>query len=268
MLTVGFLGGGNMAGALAGGLLAASGGDVVVHVVDHHPEKLAALEGKGALTHRELGGWVSECGLMVLAVKPQAMKAAVAPLGALLGAGTAVLSIAAGIESAVLSGWLGGRAVMRAMPNTPALVGCGVSGLWVPDSAPAGAARAARRVLSAAGEVVEVEDESAIDLVTAIPGSGPAYVFRFMEALEKAALRRGLPKESARSLALGTVFGAAQLARTSGEDFSRLREKVTSKGGTTARALEVMDARDVDGMMDEAVEAALRRAVEMKALFR
>lgn len=268
MLTVGFLGGGNMAGALAGGLLAAAKAEVTIHVVDHHPEKLAALAEKGAKTHAELGAWVAECDLMVLAVKPQVMKVAVEPLGALLGEKTALLSIAAGIESAVLSGWLGGRPVMRAMPNTPALVGCGVSGLWAPDAAKAGDVRAARRVLEAAGAVVEVASEDEIDLVTAIPGSGPAYVFRFMEALEKAGITRGLPKESAHALALGTVYGAAELAKRSGEDFALLRERVTSKGGTTAKALDVMNARDIDGLMDEAIEAARARAVEMKALFR
>ena len=102
----------------------------------------------------------------------------------------------------------------------------------------------------------------------AIPGSGPAYVFRFMEALEKAGIKRGLPPESAHALALGTVLGAAVLADKSGEAFSKLRENVTSKGGTTAKALEVMNNRDIDGMMDEAVNAALKRTAEMKALFR
>ena len=113
-----------------------------------------------------------------------------------------------------------------------------------------------------------MKDEEDIDVITAIPGSGPAYVFRFMEALEKAGLARGLDRDAAHALALGTVYGAAELARRSGEDFARLRANVTSKGGTTAKALEVLDARDIDGIVDEAVEAARRRSVEMKALFR
>ncbi len=267
MLKVGFLGGGNMAQALAGGLLRC-GAAVQVHVTDRHPEKLAKLAELGALTHDALGGWVTGCDLMVLAVKPQAMKDAVAPLGGLLNPQGAILSIAAGIESAVLSEWLGGRSVIRAMPNTPAMVGCGVSGLWAPAGTAPEALAAARRVLEAGGAVVEVKNEEDIDVITAIPGSGPAYVFRFMEALEKAGLARGLDRDAAHALALGTVYGAAELARRSGEDFARLRANVTSKGGTTAKALEVLDARDIDGIVDEAVEAARRRSVEMKALFR
>ena len=136
------------------------------------------------------------------------------------------------------------------------------------DHAVAGDVEMITDIGEAAGDVVEVADEAGIDLVGAIPGSGPAYVFRFMEALQMAGERRGLGRDAARALALGTVYGAAVLARESGEPFSTLRENVTSKGGTTAKALEVMNARDIDGMMDEAVEAALRRTAEMKALFR
>lgn len=268
MLTVGFLGGGNMATALVGGLLRGEHADLTVHVIDHHPEKLEPLAALGAKTHLELGDWVTACDLLVLAVKPQTMQKALEPVKALLNPRGSALSIAAGIESAAISKWLGGCRVLRAMPNTPAMVGCGVSGLWIPEGTPEAAADAARRVLRAGGEVVEVDSEAGIDLVGAIPGSGPAYVFRFMEALEKAGLKRGLPEASAHALALGTVYGAAMLARASGEPFSRLREKVTSKGGTTAKALEVMNNRDIDAMMDEAVEAALKRTAEMKALFR
>lgn len=268
MLTVGFLGGGNMAGALIGGLLKGAPADITAHVVDPNAPKLERLAAMGAVTHTELGDWVTACDLVVLAVKPQMMKEAVAPLTPLLNPKGAVLSIAAGIGIETLKNWLAGAVVLRSMPNTPALVGCGISGLYAPEGTPPEALAAARRVLEAAGDVVEVKSEEEVDLVTAIPGSGPAYVFRFMEALEKAGLKRGLPPESARALALGTVYGAAELARQSGEPFSTLRERVTSKGGTTAKALEVMNARDIDAMMDEAVEAAFRRALEMKAAFR
>ncbi len=268
MLTIGFLGGGNMAAALIGGLLKEKTEDLTVHVVDHHPEKLAKLEALGARTHKEPGDWITACDLLVLAVKPQTMKAAVEPIVKLLNPKGAALSIAAGIEAGVLSGWLGGYPLMRAMPNTPAMVGAGIAGLWSPKGMDESLREAALRVLRAGGEVVEVKNESEIDLVGAIPGSGPAYVFRFMEALEKAGIKRGLSEESAHALALGTVYGAAELARVSGEEFSLLREKVTSEGGTTAKALEVMNRLDIDRMMDEAVEAALKRTAEMKALFR
>ena len=269
MLTIGFLGGGNMAGALIGGLLA--GGprsDLKVHVTDLHEDKLARLAALGAQTHSDVGEWAASCDLMVFAVKPQGMKTALASLMPFLNPDGAALTIAAGIEAAAYADWLNGYPLMRAMPNTPAMVGMGVSGLWIPAGISETAANAARQVLAAAGKVVEVKTEADIDLVGSIPGSGPAYVFRFMEALEKAGIKRGLPPESAHALALGTVLGAAVLADKSGEAFSKLRENVTSKGGTTAKALEVMNNRDIDGMMDEAVNAALKRTAEMKALFR
>jgi len=269
MLTIGFLGGGNMAGALIGGLLA--GGprsDLKVHVTDLHEDKLARLAALGAQTHSGVGEWAASCDLMVFAVKPQGMKTALASLMPFLNPDGAALTIAAGIEAAAYADWLNGYPLMRAMPNTPAMVGMGVSGLWIPAGISDTAANAARQVLAAAGKVIEVKTEADIDLVGAIPGSGPAYVFRFMEALEKAGIKRGLPPEAAHALALGTVLGAAVLADKSGEAFSKLRENVTSKGGTTAKALEVMNNRDIDGMMDEAVNAALKRTAEMKALFR
>lgn len=268
MITVGFLGGGNMAGAIITGL-AKKLDPARIHVTDHHPEKLAALAARtGCQTHAALGSWVGECDLFILAVKPQGMKSAVEPLPALLKQGGAALSIAAGIEAAALKRWLAGYTVLRAMPNTPAMAGVGTTGLWAPADAAPEALDAARFVLSAVGDIVEVADEDGIDLVGAIPGSGPAYVFRFLEALELAGEKRGLPPASAKALALGTVYGAAVLAKQSGEDFARLREAVTSKGGTTAKALEVFNARGIDEMVDEAVEAALKRTAEMKALFR
>lgn len=268
MFEVGFLGGGNMARALAGGL-AKKMPPEKIHVIDRHPEKLEKLAADfGVTVHESLGEWVTKLDLIVLAVKPQGMKAALEPIVSLLNPKGAALSIAAGIEAQVLRGWLGGYPVMRAMPNTPAMVGCGTTGFWAPADISSDAVAQAKTVLAAAGDVVEMDDEAGIDLVGAIPGSGPAYVFRFMEALERAGTRRGLSPEAAKALALGTVYGAAVLARESGEPFSRLRENVTSKGGTTAKALEVMNARDIDEMMDEAVEAALKRTAEMKALFR
>lgn len=268
MITVGFLGGGNMAGAIITGL-AKKLDPARIHVTDRHPEKLAALaERTGCSTHASLGPWVGECDLFILAVKPQGMKAAVEPLPPLLKKGGAALSIAAGIEAASLARWLGGYPVLRAMPNTPAMAGVGTTGLWAPADAAPEALDAARFALSAVGDVVEVDSEDGIDLVGAIPGSGPAYVFRFLEALERAGEKRGLSPEAAKKLALGTVYGAAVLAKESDEDFGKLREAVTSKGGTTAKALEVFNARGIDEIVDDAVEAALNRTAEMKALFR
>lgn len=266
-LTIGFLGGGNMAAALLGGLVRVTD-PASLHVVDHNADKLAKFAALGIVTHETTGDWVSECDLLVLAVKPQGMKDSLVPVKPLLKAGGAALSIAAGIEGSVLSGWLGGYPVIRAMPNTPALVGAGLSGLWVPEGTNPAHAEAARFVMSAVGSVVDCSTEAELDVVGAIPGSGPAYVFRFLESLEAAAMKRGFSAEDARELAIGTVFGAAKLARESDESFATLRERVTSKGGTTARALAVFNERDIDGIVDDAVEAALRRTAEMKALFR
>lgn len=267
MRTIGFLGGGNMAGAIIGGLLRLDDAPVI-HVVDHNPAKLERLAALGAKTHEAPGDWITACDLFVLAVKPQGMKDALGPVKAFLNPKGAALTIAAGIESAAYAEWLSGYPLIRSMPNTPAMVGEGVTGLWVPEGIAPEHAEAAEFVLSAVGRVVRVAKEEDIDLVGAIPGSGPAYVFRFMEALQAAAVRRGMPEADAKALALGTVKGAALLAEASGKAFSELREQVTSKGGTTARALAVMNARDIDAMMDEAVGAAIARTLEMKAMFR
>lgn len=267
-LTIGFLGGGNMARALIGGL-AKKRPDARVHVIDHNPDKLEKLaQDFGAETHEAIGEWVGECSLLVLAVKPQNMKAALAPLVPFLNPTGAALSIAAGIEAGTLKGWLGGYPVLRAMPNTPAMAGCGTTGFWAGADADADAVETALAVLESVGVVVRVADEAGIDLVGAIPGSGPAYVFRFMEALARAGVSRGLSEEDAQALALGTVYGAAVLAKESGRPFAELRENVTSKGGTTAKALEVFNRLDIDGMVDQAVQAALNRTEEMKQLFR
>lgn len=267
MRTIGFLGGGNMAGAIIGGLLRLDDAPVI-HVVDHNPAKLERLAALGSKTHEAPGDWITACDLFVLAVKPQGMKDALGPVKAFLNPKGAALTIAAGIESAAYAEWLSGYPLIRSMPNTPAMVGEGVTGLWVPEGIAPEHAEAAEFVLSAVGRVVRVAKEEDIDLVGAIPGSGPAYVFRFMEALQAAAVRRGMPEADAKALALGTVKGAALLAEASGKSFSELREQVTSKGGTTARALAVMNARDIDAMMDEAVGAAIARTLEMKAMFR
>lgn len=268
MRTIGFLGGGNMASAIIAGLSRLPDAPVI-HAVDPHPEKLANLaRAYGARTHDAPGEWMTACDLLVLAVKPQVMKEALAPVRELLNPDGAVLTIAAGISSEAYAEWLPGYPVIRAMPNTPAMIGEGITGLWVPPGTDERHAEAAKWVLKAVGGVVEVSDESGIDLVGAIPGSGPAYVFRFMEALQRAAEHRGMPSDDAAALALGTVLGAAKLAASSGKPFAELREAVTSKGGTTARALAVMNERGIDQMMDEAVGAAIARTLEMKALFR
>lgn len=266
MKKIGFMGGGNMGGAIIAGLVKVFDPQLI-HVVDHGREKLEALSRLGVCTHAALGDWARDVDFWVWAVKPQNMKDSIEEIAPYVKEGAVSLTIAAGIESSSYKGWLN-VPIMRAMPNTPAMVGSGTTGLWIPEEIDEESSGLAQRMFESVGRVVRVSKESDLDLVGAIPGSGPAYVFRFMESLMKAGTDRGLSPEDAKALALGTVYGAARLALETGEEFSVLRSNVTSKGGTTAKALEVMNERDVDSMMSEAVEAALKRTNELKELFR
>jgi pyrroline-5-carboxylate reductase len=259
-----FIGGGNMATALAGGL-AAKGFDARrMKVVEPLAEARERLAGALGLTCFETAARAAPYGeLVVLAVKPQQMREAARAVAPQLG-GELVLSIAAGIRLADLGRWLGGYArLARCMPNTPALIGMGVTGLYArPAVEPAQRAHA-QAVLEAVGSVVWVDDEALLDPVTAVSGSGPAYVFYFIEALERAAGELGLDATAARALALGTFRGAAELAARSSEPPGTLRERVTSKGGTTERALATMRADRVDEAIARAVRAANERAREL-----
>jgi pyrroline-5-carboxylate reductase len=241
-----FLGGGNMANALIGGMLRQGFAAADIHVVDPGIEARGRLAAAYAVNCHE-GAETAPAApdILVLAVKPQQMKEAVTPLVGKLG-NAVVVSIAAGLEMAALSRWLGGhRRIVRSMPNTPALVGAGITGLCaLPEVDPEGCA-AAERVLRAVGGTVWIDNESRMDAVTAISGSGPAYVFLFIEALQAAAAELGLNAEQGRQLAIDTVRGAAALAAASDEPAAVLRERVTSKGGTTEAALRVMADKGV-----------------------
>jgi pyrroline-5-carboxylate reductase len=200
---------------------------------------------------------------VILAVKPQNMREAARALAPHVG-DSLFVSIAAGIRLEDLSRWLGGRTrLVRAMPNTPALVHAGVTGLHAPEGVGAPDRDAAEQLLSAVGATLWFERETDLDAVTAVSGSGPAYVFYAMEALESAAKKLGLADGAARSLALWTFVGAAKLAIERGEDPAVLRKQVTSKGGTTERALEVLEAGGVKPRFIEAVEAACQRSREL-----
>ena len=177
-----------------------------------------------------------------------------------------VISVAAGIPHAALSRWFGPRVpVVRTMPNRPALNGFGATGLYAPESVGAAHRALAESIMAAVSATVWVEHESQMDTVTALSGSGPAYFFLFMEALEAAAHERGLPTDVAHRLTLETAFGAAQMARQSTESLAVLREQVTSKGGTTAAALAVLDAAGLRAIVAHAVAAADRRSAELGA---
>jgi pyrroline-5-carboxylate reductase len=194
------------------------------------------------------------------------MRAAVAPLAGKLG-NRLVISIAAGIRLGDLARWLGGHAkLVRCMPNTPALIGAGISGLYAPPGISAAEKHRAERILKAVGAVVWVPEESLLDPVTAVSASGPAYVFWFIEQLARSGEALGLAPQAAMKLALQTVLGAAMLAARSKESPAALRERVTSKGGTTAAALGVFEKEQLAARFRRAIEAASRRGTELGEL--
>jgi pyrroline-5-carboxylate reductase len=266
-----FIGGGNMATALVGGLLAASSPAASMRIVEPSAEqraKLAARFPGVALCAAIDAQSVSVAQLVVLAVKPQQMREACAALAPHVREVGAVLSIAAGTRIADISRWLGGYArVVRAMPNTPALVGAGISGMYAAPGVDAGARDAAEAVLRAAGDVLHCEREATLDPVTGVSGSGPGYVFYLLEALEAAAREAGFGAADARRLALATFAGSVKLAQASDTDFAALRAQVTSKGGTTERGIAALEAGDVKGAIARAVRDATRRAAEMGDAF-
>jgi pyrroline-5-carboxylate reductase len=227
-------------------------------------DKLVATYAVNCLETAEM---LAEVGnLLILAVKPQQMKEALAPLAGRLG-DALVVSIAAGLDMATLARWLGGhRRIVRCMPNTPALIGAGITGLCALPEVSDDERSAADRVLRSVGTTLWIADEARMDGVTAVSGSGPAYVFLFIEALERAAADLGFTPEQGRQLALGTVQGAAALATRSTEPASVLRERVTSKGGTTEAALGVMSERGVREGIVAGVKAAEARGRELGRL--
>jgi pyrroline-5-carboxylate reductase len=263
-MKIAFLGGGNMASALIGGLLKrgfSAANLQVVECMEAHRDRLQAQY--GVRTVAVVDDEVMTCDVLVLAVKPQQMREA---LGSFAGrlVNQTVVSIAAGLRLTDLSRWLGGhRKLVRAMPNTPALIGQGVTGLYADPAVDAAGRSAAEEIAQAVGSAVWVETEAAIDAVTAVSGSGPAYVFLFIEALEAAGIAQGLPPETARALALATFSGASALAAGSDDAPALLRERVTSKGGTTAAALAVMAESGLPEIIDRAVAAAANRGAEL-----
>jgi pyrroline-5-carboxylate reductase len=263
-----FPGGGNMAAALIGGMLERgfSAGDI--QVVELGAESCARLAARfGVRAVQAFDDAALSCEVIVLAVKPQQMRAALAPISGRLN-GQLVISIAAGLRVGDLGRWLGiggtpYARIVRCMPNTPALIGAGVTGLYADPSVDAAGREAAGRILAAVGNIVWVGDEAAIDGVTAVSGSGPAYVFHFIEALEAAGRALGFDAGTARRLALDTVLGAAKLAVASDDPPGVLRERVTSKGGTTEAALASLAAAGWHDALVAAVKAAETRGREL-----
>lgn len=259
-MKVSFLGGGNMAAALIGGMLKRGYSAAAIQVIELIPEARERLtESFGVRCTAVADDAALACDVLVLAVKPQQLREALAPLAGRLAA-QLVVSIAAGVRMADIGRWLGGyRRIVRAMPNTPALVGAGISGLCGDVSVDAEQRRTADSLLAAVGQTVWLDNEAQMDAVTAVSGSGPAYVFYFIEALQAAGEALGFPPEAARKLAIETFSGAAKLAAQSTEPPAVLRARVTSKGGTTEAALKSLEADQVAAAIGRAVAAACAR---------
>ena len=265
---IAFVGGGNMASALIGGLIANGFPRESLAAADLIAAARERLERDfGIKVCADLADVVTTADTIVLAVKPQHMHAVAVALRPLLSA-QLIVSIAAGIRSDDLMRWLGGYGrLIRVMPNTPALVRAGVSGLFARAEVTAAERERAQAILNAVGETLWVDSDEMIDAVTAVSGSGPAYVFYFVEAVRKAALEMGFAPEAASRMVLGTFAGAIKLAESSAEDVAVLRERVTSKGGTTEQALARMHADKVLDNVCAAVHAARTRAAELGVAF-
>jgi pyrroline-5-carboxylate reductase len=264
---IAFVGGGNMARSLIGGLVARGTPAASIRVAEPVEAARVALAADfGVATFADGAGAVEGAGTWVLAVKPQVMRQVCEALAPQARAGRPlVVSIAAGIISAQIARWLGGgeggnaTAIVRCMPNTPALLGAGVTGLFAtPAVGDEGRARA-EALLSSAGRTVWIDDEALMDAVTAVSGSGPAYVFLLAEAMEDAARRQGLPADAARTLVLQTVLGAARMLVESGEPPAELRRRVTSPGGTTQAAIEAFEDGGLRALVDHAIASAAER---------
>lgn len=259
-----FIGGGNMAAALLGGLIGKGHAPAGIRVVELQAEARARLAARFGVACVDSVAAAAPLGeVVVLAVKPQQMRAAAQALQPRLGR-ELVITIAAGIRLVDLSRWLGGYATLvRCMPNTPALIGAGITGLYAGAGVGADQRAVAESILGAVGATLWVPEESLLDPVTAISGSGPAYVFYFIEAVQQAAQEMGFSAPDAKKLAVETFAGTARLAAQSPENVAVLRERVTSKGGTTERALASMDADRVKELIVRALHAANQRAHEL-----
>lgn len=264
--TIAFIGGGNMATSLIGGLIADGLSPARLVVSEPRAERRAWLaERFGVVVVEDNRRAVEGADVVVLAVKPQVMQGVLEALGpSLRDARPLVISIAAGLRTDALLRWIGGSVpLVRCMPNTPALVQSGVTALYAMPEVAAAQRDLAESILRAVGITLWVDDERLLDAVTALSGSGPAYCFLLMEALQAAGERLGLPADQARLLTLQTVFGAAKMALESAEGPESLRVRVTSPGGTTERALAVFEAGGFRELVARAVAAAAERSREL-----
>ncbi len=263
--TIGFIGAGNMAASLIGGLIARDYAPAQLCASDPNADALQALAQqlgiRACLNNAEVA---QTADVLVLAVKPQVMKAVLTELAPAVPAHSLILSIAAGISMASIEQWLGGQpAVVRCMPNTPALVQQGASGLIANARVSQAQREQAEAILKAVGTALWLENEAQIDAVTAVSGSGPAYFFLLMESMIAAGEKLGLSTETARALTLQTALGAAQMANTSEFDPAELRRRVTSPNGTTEKAIAHFEQKHLRDIVDGALQAASSRSQEL-----
>lgn len=260
---VAFIGGGNMASALIGGLVQSGHAPSAIQVVEPFAAQADKLRAQfGVQVEPSAGPTLAGASLVVWAVKPQLFRQAAKPVAAHVPAALQ-LSVMAGIRSGAIAAATGSNRIVRTMPNTPALIGRGMSGLFASEAVTADERGLVEQLLAPTGELLWVEREELLDAVTALSGSGPAYVFYFVEAMMKAGAELGLSPEQARRLAVGTFAGAAALAAQSDEPPAQLRANVTSKGGTTHAAITTLDERGVMDAFVQALHAAARRAKEL-----
>lgn len=268
MTRLAFIGGGNMARSLIGAQIARGAQAASIRVAEPRAEARESLAAEfGVATFADNIAAVAGANCVMLAVKPQVMGDVCGPLApALSDAKPVVISIAAGIRVAQLERLLGPeRAIVRCMPNTPALVGAGAAGLYANHNVDTAQRALAEQILAAAGSVRWIDDEAQMDTVTAVSGSGPAYFFLLVEAMEEAAVKLGLPRDTARALATQTCLGAGRMLVESGEAPAELRKRVTSPHGTTAAALATFESGGLRELVQRALDAAHHRGAEMSA---
>ena len=260
---IAFIGGGNMASAIIGGLQSQGFASSHLHVVEPFEEARSKLHGAfGIHAHAEAGDFLRQADLVVWAVKPQTFKDAAAQVQTFTR-NALHLSVAAGIRSNTIAQWLHTQRVIRTMPNTPALIGKGITALVARAGVSPTDKDWASAVIQTTGEVLWLDDEAHIDAVTALSGSGPAYVFYFLEAMREAGIGMGLNPAQAYQLAVATFIGAGELAKASSEPPEILRQRVTSKGGTTFAALSAMEHSGIKASFIQAMQAAQARAQEL-----
>lgn len=265
-MRIGFIGGGNMASSIIGGLVASGFAAEQIWASDPNADSLNKLLAVAPVnTASDNNALIAAVDIVILAVKPQIMKIVAGDIAASVqDRKPLVITIAAGVTSASLDGWLGGNtAIVRCMPNTPALVRSGATGLFANTEVNATQRAQAEQILQAVGLALWVDNEAQLDAVTALSGSGPAYFFLVMEAMQAKGLQMGLSAEVAKQLTLQTALGAAQMALGSDVDAAELRRRVTSPNGTTERAINILQAGGLEALFDQALEGARLRAEEL-----